>query len=475
MGAELLSVGIDIGTSTTQVIFSRLAMENTASYFSIPHVAITHKEVVYKSKIYTTPLIDLRTIDAQKVREVVQAEFQSAGFSPADTKTGAVIITGESARKENSASVLEQLSRFAGDFVVSTAGPDLEAIIAGKGSGAQQDSKEMGSVTANIDVGGGTSNLVVFDDGEVIAKGCLDIGGRIIRVDPDSMRLLYVSESAAAIARSVGVQLAAGETASIAALERVSKKMAQLLAQSLGFAPQEPLLEVIRTPGSSPFVLERPIQALCFSGGVADAMQAPEAPQFPYGDIGILLGRALANENFPVRRVQAAETIRATVVGAGSYTTSISGSTITYASELFPLKNIPVLKLNQQEQAECFAGNSALLEERVRWFLEQCGQDTMVLGMKGEANPSYPALKRLAGCIAQAMDAALAAGAPLLVVVQQDIAKALGVSIGQLLKGRRKIAVLDGIQLNQQDYMDFGRPAMNGLVIPVVVKTLIFG
>ena len=134
----ILSVGIDIGTSTTQVIFSRIAMENTAGYFSIPKVSIVDKEVVYRSGIYTTPLLDRSRIDGDRVRDIVAAEFQKAGFTPADTGTGAVIITGESARKENSALVLEKLSGFAGEFVVSTAGPDLEAIIAGKGSGAQQ-------------------------------------------------------------------------------------------------------------------------------------------------------------------------------------------------------------------------------------------------------------------------------------------------------------------------------------------------
>ena len=147
--STILSVGIDIGTSTTQVIFSRLTFKNSAGYFAVPHIAIVDKEVVYKSGIYTTPLENRVMIDGVRVREIVAGEFQKAGYRPEDTQTGAVIITGESARKENSEIVLQELSDFAGEFVVSTAGPDLEAIIAGKGSGARQYSVEHQCRVAN--------------------------------------------------------------------------------------------------------------------------------------------------------------------------------------------------------------------------------------------------------------------------------------------------------------------------------------
>lgn len=136
--SSILSVGIDIGTSTTQVIFSRITMDNMAGYFSAPRIAITGKELIYKSKIHFTPLKTPVLLDGDGVRDIVAVEFAQAGFRPENVDTGAVIITGESARKENAAVVLEKLSSFAGEFVVSTAGPDLESVIAGKGSGAFQ-------------------------------------------------------------------------------------------------------------------------------------------------------------------------------------------------------------------------------------------------------------------------------------------------------------------------------------------------
>lgn len=188
--STILSVGIDIGTSTTQVIFSRLTFKNSAGYFAVPHIAIVDKEVVYKSGIYTTPLENRVMIDGVRVREIVAGEFQKAGYRPEDTQTGAVIITGESARKENSEIVLQELSDFAGEFVVSTAGPDLEAIIAGKGSGARQYSVEHQCRVANLDIGGGTTNLVLLTRGKSSAKAVwisADVSLRWVRTGRSSI------------------------------------------------------------------------------------------------------------------------------------------------------------------------------------------------------------------------------------------------------------------------------------------------
>ena len=41
--------------------------------------------------------------------------------------------------------------------------------------------------------------------------------------------------------------------------------------------------------------------------------------------------------------------------------------------------------------------------------------------------------------------------------------------------GGRPVVSLDSIHVEQNDYIDMGRPLMDGLVVPVVVKTLIFG
>ncbi len=183
MREELLSVGIDIGTSTTQLVFSKLIIENIASSFSVPKVVIVDKEIIYRSEIYFTPLKSPTEINGSKVREIIEEEYRKAGIEKSKIDTGAIIITGETARKENAKEVLETLSGFAGDFVVATAGPDLESIISGKGAGAHIYSKEKHTGVVNIDIGGGTSNLAVFKHGEVVDTGCLDVGGRLEWLD----------------------------------------------------------------------------------------------------------------------------------------------------------------------------------------------------------------------------------------------------------------------------------------------------
>ena len=474
---DILSVGIDIGTSTTQLVFSRISMENMSGYFCVPRICIVDKEVIYKSQVHLTPLKNSVLIDGEAIRQIVAEDFRRAGFTPKDVDTGAVIITGESARKENAAEVLDKLGGFAGEFVVSTAGPDLESIIAGKGSGVFQYTIDNTCTAVNLDIGGGTTNIVFFDNGEVVSKGCLDIGGRLIRLAKD-LTVESVSPAAGKVAQHLGVRLSIGQRTSISDLEKITDKMADLLAQALYIKPQEPLLREVMTPGSAWLELQnKRINRICFSGGVADCITKLDGDPIPYGDIGVLLGRSIARGALmqAIPTVSGTETIRATVVGAGTYTTTISGSTITYAQELFPMKNIPALKLSLQEQEDCFAGKYTPLVEKIRWFMQQSESDRLILALPGAANPEYKEVKMLAHSLCEATDRALPTGAPVLIVLEQDIAKALGILMEKELSGRRKVACIDGIKVEQGDYVDLGKPMLNGLVIPVVVKTLLFG
>lgn len=472
---KILSVGIDVGTTTTQVVFARLTLENTSGYFAVPHVSIVGKEIIYKSDIYFTPLLTPSLLDGEGIRKIVATEYGRAHYAPSDLDTGAVIVTGEAARKENAAVLLKSLSGFAGEFVVSTAGPDLESILAGKGSGAQRVSEDRGISVVNLDIGGGTTNAVFFDSGETAAKGCLDIGGRQIRVD-ESRTVTYISESAQKIAAAEGVSLAVGAPASQSEIKRVCVRMARLLEEWLGVGSPSPLLEAVRTKDSTPLALPRRVRAVCFSGGVADCILGSYDDPFCYGDIGPLLGEAIRESRLTseFEVLKANETIRATVVGAGSFTTSVSGSTISVDEDLLPLKNVPVLKLDPEEQARCYRGDAAFLSEKTRWFLEQSGSEVFLLAMKGEPNPTYETLSRLAGCIAEALPAALPAASPLLLALESDTAKALGQLIGRLLPNRPAVCI-DSVRVEQGDYIDLGKPLMDGVVIPVVVKTIALG
>lgn len=474
----ILSVGIDVGTSTTQVVFSKLQMDNAGGYFSVPRVAIVDKEVVYKSEVYMTPLKTDVLIDTEALRDIVAAEFRKAGYRPEDTDSGAVIITGESARKENSDAVLKSLSDFAGDFVVSAAGPDMESLIAGKGSGAWQYSMDHHCRVANLDIGGGTTNVVLFEDGETLARGCLDIGGRLICMNPQGI-ITKVSPAAAVMAQAAGVSVHVGDRGDEKALSAVTRQMAAALNAYLGVGTKDidAILRQIKTPGSSDFPVPEKVQAVFFSGGVADLIYHESADTWAYGDIGVLLGRAIRESRLftDFQKMEPGETIRATVVGAGTYTTTISGSTITYSDDIFPLKNIPVIKLDEELQEACFAGETEPVIRRIQWVLGQNDEEHFILAMPGKRNPGYMEMKRAAASIRQIMDRVQPPGEPILLVIESDIAKAMGQMIRQQPDLKRQVVAIDSIHVEDGEYVDMGKPMMNGMVIPVVVKTLIFG
>lgn len=474
----ILSVGIDVGTSTTQVVFSKLQMDNAGGYFSVPRVAIVDKEVVYKSEVYMTPLKTDVLIDTDALRDIVAGEFRKAGYRPEDTDSGAVIITGESARKENSDAVLKSLSDFAGDFVVSAAGPDMESLIAGKGSGAWQYSMDHHCRVANLDIGGGTTNVVLFEDGETLARGCLDIGGRLICMNPQGI-ITKVSPAAAVMAQAAGVSVSVGDRCDELKLTAVTRQMAAALNAYLGVGTKDidAILRQIKTPGSSDFPVPEKVQAVFFSGGVADLIYHESADTWAYGDIGVLLGRAIRESRLftDFQKMEPGETIRATVVGAGTYTTTISGSTITYSDDIFPLKNIPVIKLDEELQEACFAGETEPVIRRIQWVLGQNDEEHFILAMPGKRNPGYTEMKRAAASIRQIMDRVQPPGEPILLVIESDIAKAMGQMIRQQPDLKRQVVAIDSIHVEDGEYVDMGKPMMNGMVIPVVVKTLIFG
>ncbi len=475
MQEVILSVGIDIGTSTTQLVFSRITLENTASPASVPRISIVDKELFYRSSIYFTPLLSQKEIDGGKVREIIVKEYQKAGINPKDLQTGAVIITGETARKENAALVLETLSDLAGEFVVATAGPDLEAIIAGRGAGVDKWSKQKSCTAINLDIGGGTTNIAVFQAGQVIDTACLDIGGRLIRFQEYSTRIAYVAPKLKLLGEDVGIHLQEGKELSYEDIEKITRRMAGIIEEVLGMRPATPLLSVMLT--GKDLKRNYPMDGIFFSGGVADFVyEENKEGFFKYSDIGILLAKAIRQsplmKTFQVYRPE--ETIRATVVGAGAHTIEISGSTITYTENLFPFKNIPILKMLFKEEQLQDRDFSEKIREKVKWFGLEKEMQQMALAIKGVKNPSFLQVQRIASSIIEGMEPLITQEMPLIVVVENDMAKVLGQTLQRQLKYKKDVVCIDGIKVDNGDYIDIGRPLANGRVVPVVIKTLVF-
>lgn len=455
-GESLISVGIDMGTSTTQLIFSRLHLKNSAAPFAVPDVQITEKEILYKSDIHFTPLQSDTVIDVEGIRAIVADEYRKAGMEKSRVDTGAVIITGETARKENAKEVLEALSGFAGDFVVATAGPDLESVLAGAGAGADAYSREHGCSVLHFDIGGGTTNMALYDNGELKATGCLNVGGRLVKVKDG--KIVYLSPVLSGLC-----DLTVGQTAAEESLAPVISLLVQSL-EDMAFGNGGRIAKSLRTTPLMP--LPEKIDCFSFSGGVADLIYTDSPPPpFTYGDIGVLLGQAIRKSKlFSHRYMVPSQTIRATVVGAGSHSTQLSGSTISFSGAHFPYRNLPVLALTEQEQTD----PAPAIVKKLGWF-RQSDENTAVLFLPGEKSPGFSRIQALAEGILQGakeLD-------PLIIAVQEDMGKALGQAI-LAREPDRELVCLDGVKLRQGAYLDIGKPVAEGNALPVVIKTLIF-
>ena len=479
MKETLISVGIDVGTTTTQVIFSNITIENMSSGARVPEFKIVGKEIFYKGKIHFTPLRSNTEIDEAALKEIIEREYKNAGINPDDIDSGAVIITGETARKENAQNISKVLSGYAGEFVVATAGPDLEGIIAGKGSGAAKLSYENNDIVANFDIGGGTTNIAVFSQGEPIDTTCLDLGGRLLRFDKSGL-VEYISPKLADICKEINVSLEKGKRYPDEVIRKICRYMAEILLEVSGARPRSRLLELTLSPKSTALRLDYKIDRVSFTGGVADYIynNQAETDLYKFGDIGILLGyeiKAILND-FASKVIMPEETIMATVVGAGTQTMDISGSTISYSqSATLPLKNIPIIEITEKEERVNEEELEKTIMAKLQWYCLETQKQKVALFLKGERNVSFEKVTSLSKVIAKVWEEFYPHGEEVIVVIENDMAKVLGQSISRKLSNKqREVVCIDGIKVSSGDYIDIGKPIGNGSVLPVVIKTLVF-
>lgn len=470
-GHWITSMGLDLGTSTTKMIISRLRLMNTGGQSALPRVEIAERQLVYASPIYTTPLKNHEEIQMEAISDLIQQEYQKAKVSLADIQTGAVIITGETATKKNAEVVVHSLAHRAGDFVVATAGADLEAILAGKGSGAERRSLENQAAIANIDIGGGTANTVFFENGETVGTLTFHVGGRLIRLDAKGT-LHYVSDALKPWLTANGYTLTPSESIDLQHLMEMTRRLCESMVSYLLKRNDDNDAELLILGNSKD--MRRDFQELVISGGIGSLLDQ-ELPQSMeevavYGDFGPLLAPILREVclGIGVKVVQAKDAGRATVLGAGMQSTEMSGSTIYANPLLLPLRNVPVLQVDlDAEQGLAKAINIGITR------FQDLQDAPFALALMGPPVHSYADLISLADQIASLLRTKLSHKSCMVILCEHDMAKALGQSIFLRCRQGPPVICIDQVQVRHGDYVDIGKPVA-GEAIPITVKTLVF-
>lgn len=471
----LHSVGIDIGSAGTQVVFSKIHLQRIADQLSTRYVVLS-RETLYQSPIALTPYQSETLIDTAALGAIIEDAYAASGLHADAVDTGAVILTGEALRRENAGAIAAVLAEQGGEFVCATAGHHMESMLAVYGSGAARRSYEDSSRILNIDIGGGTSKLGLVQNGQLEATAAVHLGGRLLVVD-EAGRITRLDPAGRAHALRAGFDWQVGSQVSPDQLTQVAEAMADALVRIVQQRFTETDLRQLLLTDPLP-ALDR-LDGLMFSGGVGEYVYGRE--QRDFGDLGKRFGQAIRARldagALPWPLLEAGECIRATVLGASEYSVQLSGNT-TFVSEpgaLLPRKNLQVvpLALPLGDRIDADEVAAALRRSFLRHDLVEGGQDNAV-SLRWSGPPTYERLWALAQGLLAALPGTLEAGRPLYVIADGDIALTLGHLIREDARVTGEVLVIDGITLWGFDFVDLGRIRMPSMTVPVTIKSLVF-
>ena len=466
---RLVSVGVDIGSSTSHLVFSRLVLERLDNRY-----VVSERKVVHESEVLLTPYADDMTIDAAALGRFIDSQYALAGVDPRAIDTGALILTGVAVRRSNARAIGELFASQAGKFVSVSAGDALEATLAAFGSGAAARSIRESARVMNVDVGGGTSKIAVCEAGAVVEMTAADIGARIVCFDSEG-RVKRIEEAGRRFAAEVGLVLQIGGKLDASRLNTMVERMADCLFEiiskpALG-ADTAALLRL------DPLRNGRKPDVVTFSGGVAEYIYGREGLAF--GDLGPAFARAILAriKTWGPRIEPSDEGIRATVIGASQYTIQVSGGTIFVAPQsVLPLKNVPVVTPNLPLDDETLAVER--ISESVRTTLRRLdldqGERAVALCYRWKGSATFGRLDAFCRGIVAGLAKVLERGSPLVLVGEGDVGGLIGIHCREETRIESPIVSIDGIVLKEFDFIDIGALLETSGAVPVVIKSLVF-
>ncbi len=467
---EILSVGVDVGSSTSHLVFSNLVLKRDQRSVT-RRFNIQERNIIYEGRIIHTPLLDDNTIDIVRLTDFFKEEYRRADIDPADIQTGAVIVTGESARKQNARQIAEALSNDAGRFVAATAGPNFESLIAAMGSGAATRSKDDNKTILSCDIGGGTSNIAISRNGEILSTSCLSVGGRLLGVDSEG-KIWRIDQPAAKVMENLGLKHEIGDVISKVDIDGIAEKFAEILFEVMTGPATSSLARRLMLTADLNFA--NPVDEYSFSGGVAELMYGGLNN---FDDIGHILADKIklltAELSAPV--IELPNKIRATVIGAGAYSLSISGCSGFRDDEIsFPIRNVPVMRVDVDQSKLSTEHIITQINAAFQRFDLSEGDEVIALYFKNPVRVSYPQLELFAKSIEKALTNTIRNKLPVILIFETDIACSVGNVIRRETRLKTNLLSLDELMLKEGDWVDIGEPLVDGQVFPVTVKSLVF-
>jgi len=467
---EILSVGIDVGSSTSHLIFSNLLLKRDEQSVT-RRFRIEKRDIIYEGRIIDTPLSKENMIDIDQLTLFLKEEYKRAGIHPSEIKTGAVIITGEAARKHNAKQIVDALSDDAGKFVAATAGPNFESLIAAMGSGATARSKEYGKIILSCDIGGGTSNLAISQNGRVISTSCIAVGGRLLGVNSKG-KIWRIDKPAELVLDHIGIHKKVGDTILKEDIDKVATVFAEALVEVITGLARTALAQKLMMTDNLEF--PKNIDEYSFSGGVAELMYGGTGN---YKDIGNILAEKINTLTDKIKHkiIEPINKIRATVIGAGAYSLSISGSSGFMDNHLsFPIRNVPVIRVDVERSELSIQHVISQINMSYQRFGLKEGEDIVALYFKDPVRASYPKLELFAKSIEAALPRSVENKRPIILIFEKDIACSVGNVIQRETHLSTNLLSLDELYLEEGDWIDIGEPLVAGQVFPVTVKSLVF-
>ncbi len=469
---ELKTVGIDIGSSTSHLLFAKVVLQRQTQGLSSRFIVI-ERTVLWRSPIMLTPFQRDDTIDAVSLGRFIASAYQDAGLEKSDIDSGAVILTGEAIKRRNARAIDELFAEEAGKFVCATAGHKLECILAAHGSGAVQLSRDRNTCVLHVDIGGGTTKLALIDKGTVLGVAAFAVGGRCIATDTEG-NYTRVDDSAVAVADELGLDTNPANLARPEVRDRIAARLAKIAADYVLDTPRDPLGKTFLLTEPLP----RPIAPtlLTFSGGVSEYIFGREERDF--GDIARPIARELAAllaQRKAPTSVDPGNGIRATVIGASQFTVQVSGKTVFLPNpELLPIHNVPVVQAGLDLSGDIDVEKTA---DQLRAALSKMDLDPsnrFAVAFTWAGDPEFSRLESMGKAIMSALGDGTASPNLLLLMIDGDVGKTIGRILHYELELKRPLISIDGVQLKELDYVDIGELINPPGVVPVVIKSLLF-